>query len=282
MRSLWMFHRRLIVAVALAVVLAISASVVAVGARRTPDAIRPSVTRSAKLPTRPNNETTTVPRHLEPSRSVEPPRTAIQKQVDTELAQAETPASLSAAEAASVPVPTTSTAFPSIPLIDRSDPTAYAIAFATELLDTDYGAQSRAALLAWAEHEEAPNTLPGVPGSVAGKSLVLSLADPGLPGGTPSPTPSANQWAANAEEGVTQSVGNVEAEVDPDWAQIIAEGWQPRDPRLTIETVTGTLTVSTEGRAAPPDSFSLTLTLGTAAHVYAGYGAVAAGDWTVN
>jgi hypothetical protein len=31
-----------------------------------------------------------------------------------------------------------------------------------------------------------------------------------------------------------------------------------------------------------PESFSLTLTLGTAAHVHAGYGAVAAADWTVD
>ena len=188
---------------------------------------------------------------------------------------------MAAAEAADVPAPATSAAYPSIPVADRSDPTAYAIAFATELLDTNYAVQTRADLLAWAEHEEAPNTLPGVPASVAGKSLVLSLADPGLPGGTPSPTPSASQWATNAEEGVTQSVDNVEAEVDPDWAQIIAEGWQPRDARMTIETVTGTVTVTTNGQAATPESFSLTLTLGTAAHVPAGYGAVAAGDWTV-
>ena len=149
-------------------------------------------------------------------------------------------------------------------------------------MDTNYAVQSRAALLAWAEHEEAPNTLPGVPASVAGKSLVLSLADPGLPGGTPSPTPSASQWGANAEEGVTQSVSGLEAEVDPDWAQIISEGWQPRDSRMTIESVTGTMTVTTEGQAAPPESFSFTLTLGTAANVHAGYGAVAAGDWTVD
>ena len=80
---------------------------------------------------------------------------------------------------------------PAVPTADRGDPGAYAIAFATELLDTNYAVQSRAALLAWAEHEEAPNTLPGVPATVAGKALVLSLADPDLPGGSPSPTPSA-------------------------------------------------------------------------------------------
>ena len=51
---------------------------------------------------------------------------------------------------------------------------------------------------------------------------------------------------------------------------------------MTIETVTGTMTVTIGGQTAPPESFSLTLTLGSAAHVRAGYGAVAAGDWTLN
>jgi hypothetical protein len=277
MRATWMFHRRLIVGVALVLALAVSAGVVIVGSRHgTAVATHSGVSRSAKVPTR------TAARQRTPTPNVEPPTTPIEKQVNAELAEAETPASVAAAEAASVPAPATSAAFPSIPLTDRSDPTAYAIAFAAELLDTSYAAQSRAALLAWAEQEEAPNTLPGVPASVAGKALVLSLADPGLPGGTPSPTPSASQWATNAEEDVTQSVSGLEAEVDPDWAQIISEGWQPRDPRMTIETVAGTLTVTTEGHAAPPESFSFTLTLGTAAHVHCVYGAVAAGDWTVD
>jgi hypothetical protein len=282
MRALWMFHRRLIVAVALAVILAIATAVVLVGSRHDAAGVsHAALSRSAAGPAPSTHSATTAPRHRPSKPSVEPPATAIEKQVDAELAKAETPASIAAAEVANVPGPATSAAYPSIPLTDRSDPTAYAIAFATELLDANYGEQSRVELLAWAESEEAPNTLPGVPASVAGKSLVLSLADPGLPGGTPSPTPSSNQWATNAEQGVDQSVNDVEAEVDPDWAQIIDEGWQPRDPRLTIETVTGTITVTTNGQAAAPQSFSLTLTLGSAAHVHAGYGAVAAGDWTV-
>jgi hypothetical protein len=278
-----MFHRRNIAAVALAVAVAISAGVVVVGSRHDTAAVSsPALRGSGKGPTRSKHPATTTSRRLPPKASVERPATAIERQVDTELAQAETPSAVAAAAAADVPAPATSAAYPSIPLADGSDPTAYAIAFATELLDTNYSLQTRAELLAWAEHEEASNTLPGVPASVAGKSLVLSLSDPGLPGGTPSPTPSASQWAANAEGGVTQSVDNVEAEVDPDWAQIIAEGWQPRDARMTIETVTGTVTVTSNGQAARPESFSLTLTLGTAAHVPAGYGAVAAGDWTVD
>ena len=74
----------------------------------------------------------------------------------------------------------------------------------------------------------------------------------------------------------------MEAEVDPDWTQIISQGWQPRDPLMTIETVTGTMTVATNGVALHPESFSLTLTLGSAAHVRAGYGAVAVADWTLD
>lgn len=208
--------------------------------------------------------------------------TAVQKEIDDRLAQAETPASITAAEESTTPAPAVSTAYPPIPVVDRSDPAAFAVAFASELLDTNYATQSRAELLAWAELEEAPNTLPGVPGSVAGKALVLSLADPGLPGGTPSPTPSAAQWASDGQRDEVQSVNGLQAEVDPDWTQIISEGWQPRDPRMTIEVVTGTVTVSIDGQAEPPQSFSLTVTLGSSAHVRGSYGAVAAGDWTLN
>jgi hypothetical protein len=210
------------------------------------------------------------------------PQTAMQRQIDGELAHAETSAAIAAALRISVPAPAVSTAYPSVPSADRRDPSGYAIAFVAELLDINFALASREALLAWAEHEEAPNTLPGVPASVAAKALVLSLADPHLPGGTPSPVPSAAQWAADAQRGVTQSVTSVQAEVDPDWTQIITEGWQPRDPLMTIETVTGTMTVVTEGVAAPPESFSLSVTLGSAAFVHAGYGAVAAGNWVLN
>jgi hypothetical protein len=280
MRSLWALRRRLVIGVALCVVLVVSAAVVVAFSRNG----HPTATRSPTAhPARSGPTTTTTrssPRQREPTPKIKPPETAVQRQIDAELAQAETPASIAAAKATSVPAPAISTAYPAVPVVDRFDPTAYAIAFTTELLDTNYATQTRAGLLAWAEHEEAPNTLPGVPTDVAGKALVLSLADPDLPGGSPSPVPSPAGWAADAAADVGQQVTDVAAEVDPDWTEIVSEGWQPADPLMTIETVTGNLTVTTNGQAAAPESFSLTLTLGSAAHER-GYGAVAAADWTV-
>jgi hypothetical protein len=219
---------------------------------------------------------------LAPTSIRQVPQTAIQRQIDAELAQAETPAAIAAAQRSTVAAPAVSTDYPAVATEDRGDPGTYAVAFTTELLDTNFAVQSRGALLAWADHEEAPNTLPGVPASVASKALVLSLADPDLPGGPPSPVSSAPQWVADATSGVSQSVADVQAEVAPDWTQIISEGWQPRDPLMTIETVTGTVTVTTNGVAAAPESFSLSVTLGSAADVRAGYGAVAVADWTLD
>lgn len=280
MRSLWTRHRRLVVGVAVCMVLIVGAALVVAASRNG----HPSATRSPSAhPGHPGAATTTTTsslRQLAPTPRITPPETAVQRRIDTELSQGETPAAIAVAEATSVPAPAISTAYPAVPVADRSDPTAYAIAFATELLNTNYATQSRAGLLAWAENEEAPNTLPGVPADVAGKALVLSLADPNLPGASPSPVPSPAGWAANAAAGASQAVSDVVAEVDPDWTEIVSEGWQPADPLMTIETVTGNLTVTTNGQAVAPRSFTLTLTLGSAARG-PGYGAVAAGDWAV-
>ena len=206
----------------------------------------------------------------------------LQQQIDAELAQAETPAAISAAERFSVPAPGVSTAYPPVPMADRGDPGAYASAFTTELLDTNFATQSRDELLSWAEYEESPNTLPGVPASVAGKALVLSLADPDLPGGSPSPVPSAPQWSADAQRGLSQSVTEVQAEIDPDWTRMISQGWQPRDALMTVEVVTGNLTVATNGVVGAAQSFTLIVTLGSAATTGDGYGAVATSDWTLD
>jgi hypothetical protein len=282
MRMLWRFHRRLFVIVIVVVVLAISIAAVLTGSHYGPRAAVPisgrrsATTRATKL-----HKPTVSAHHISPTSTRFVPQTALQREIDAELARSEPPAAIAAALGITVPAPAVSTAYPAIPMADRSDPGAYVIAFASELLDTNYALQTRAGLLGWVEHEEAPNTLPGVPATVAGKALVLSLADPDLPGGSPSPVPSMAQWAADDQSDVSQTVSDVQAEVDPDWTEIVSEGWQPHDPLMTIEVVTGTLTVETNGVAAAPESFSLTLTLGSAAPVRPGYGAVAAADWTL-
>ncbi len=280
-----MFHRRIFVAVIVVGVLACSSAVVLAGTHHRGHGVGAPTGSQSSSATTPNSTARTAPTprgRLAPTSVGKVPPSAIEHQIDAELAAAEAPAAIAAAKRSTVPAPADSTAYPSVPTADRGDPGTYAIAFATELLDTNFAVESRDALLAWAEHEEAPNTLPGVPASVAGKALVLSLADPDLPGGSPSPIPSAPQWTADAESGVSQSVTNVEAEVDPDWTQIISQGWQPSDPLMTVEVVTGTMAVATSGALAPRQSFSLTLTLGSAAYTRAGYGAVAVADWTLD
>ena len=286
MRMLWTLHpRRLTVVVGLVVVFAASSAVVWAGSHhggshfpQLTGARSPSGTKKRSV----GRTTEAPPRRPAPTSLRKVPQTSLQRRIDSQLAEAETSAAIAAAQRTSVPTPAVSSAYPSISRADRGDPGAYATAFTTELLDIDFAMQSRDSLLEWAEHEEAPNSLPGVPTSVAGKALVLSLADPNLPGGSPSPVPSAAQWVADTQTGLSQSVADVQAEVDPDWTEIISQGWQPRDPLMTIEVVTGTMTVASNGVSAPPESFSLTLTLGSAAHAGAGYGAVAVADWTLD
>jgi len=282
MRTLWILHRRAVVAVGLVAVLAVASTVVLAEAHTRPHASAVAVGRPHVHRTSSSRDRTSLGHVLAPTPVRAIPQTPIQRQIDGELALAETPAAIAAARTINVPAPAMSIAYPSIPTVGRRDPSAYAIAFVTELLDTSFALASRQELLAWAEHEEAPNTLPGVPASVAGKALVLSLADPDLPGGTPLPVPSAAQWAAEDQSGVTQSVTGVQAEIDPAWTQIITAGWQPRDALMTVETVTGMMTMATQGVAAPPVPFSLSVTLGSAAFVPAGYGAVAVGNWVLN
>jgi hypothetical protein len=274
MRTAWWFHRRLLMAVVATAVLVVSGAAVWAGNHQGgARAAGPSL-RAATRPVLPSTDK--VPQSE--LRTADP----VQQQVDAELAQAETPAAISAAERFSVPAPGVSTAYPLVPMVDRGDPGTYATAFTTELLNTNFATQSRGALLSWAEFEEAPNTLPGVPASVAGKALVLSLADPDLPGGSPSPVLSAPLWIADSQSAMSQSVTDVQAEIAPDWTRIISQGWQPRDPLMTVEVVTGNLSVVTNGVVGAPQPFSLTVTLGSAAHAGAGFGAVTASDWTLD
>lgn len=208
---------------------------------------------------------------------VTPAATPEQSLIDSQLSQAEQIAPMPAGLLASLPAGAYSADYPPIPDSDRRNAIAFGTEFVTELVDRNYGRQSRPALLSWAQAESAPNTLPGVPAGMAGHSLVLSLIDPGL---APGPVPAAGDWAVAGGAGAVQTVSNLQVVIDPALLALTATGWQPADPAMTVLTVTGTLT--TEGPAGTTaGSFSLHLTVGSSSY-RPGYGAVAVDDWTVS
>jgi hypothetical protein len=180
--------------------------------------------------------------------------------VDAELAASESAASIAQAEQESAPAPAVSEQFPALPASDEQDATAYALAFSRELLNIDYRQQARTQLLSWAEYEEAPDTLPGVPASIGDKSLVGSLAYAATAGAEATPIPTASAWKDAASSGM-------------------GSGWQPVDPLMTILTVTGTIRTIATGQPPTVRPFSLALALGGARH-HPGYGAVAVSAWT--
>jgi len=146
-----------------------------------------------------------------------PAETGSQAQIDKQLAAAESPQALAAALVLRVPTPATTPAFPALPESARQDYYDFAVEFTRELLHIDYATDSRAEVLAWAQSEEAPNTFPGVPARIANEALYGSLADPDLPGGSPSPLPDPSGWAANAADHLTQTVTGLQVETSPDW-----------------------------------------------------------------
>src|SRR5260221_1392254 len=151
MQTFWAFHRRAVVA-AVVVVLVVVTTGVVIAARRSPRAgkaikapvLAPAPKPDAGLPADQEHQ-------LAVAGTIDPPQSAVQELIDRQLTQAETPASLAAAERAIVPPPANTTAYPPVPTADRSDPSAYAVGFATELLDINFAAQSRSDLLALAE-----------------------------------------------------------------------------------------------------------------------------------
>jgi hypothetical protein len=150
--------------------------------------------------------------------------------------------------------------------------------FVPTLLDVDFAQRSRSALAAWAQAEEAPELLPGMPVGAADKVLYVSLFEPGLAGGQGSPVPSARHWATLARTRAIQSVSGLLVQVDPGWAQLVASGWQPPDPRLVVLDVSGLLITRRDGRRRAERRFSLGVAVGSALW-HDGYGTVAVGDW---
>jgi hypothetical protein len=272
-RRLFSVHRGRVIATAAALVAAATAAaVITSGSHHR--AARSPAQASRPVPTRPGTGGTG---RNQPPGAPTPAETPIQRQIDSELAAEESAAAIAAAGSVDPPPPAASAAFPRVPAAARSDTYSYATAFVAELLDIDFAHQTRAALLAWAQSEEAPNSLPGVPAMVADKALYASLALP-TPAGSSSPVTSIAGWAAYAAAGVTQRVSGIAVETAPDWTALVARGWQPVDPLMSMVVVTGTITTSRPGRPASPEPFSLALTVGSAAR-QPGYGAVAVDDW---
>lgn len=310
-RDLWKRHRR-------TVVITVTTACAVLAATVTVLALLAGNGGKARTTTRQNHAApVTTPATHRPSASqpgseyhphyVVPPATARQDQLASALASAESPQQIAAVEALSVPAGGYSTDYPAIPAAATSDELTYANTWTTELLDIDYRAQSRSALLAWAVEGEAANTLPGVPSNVEDKALYASLSDPTLGGqsGT-SPVPSPSHWAANAKAGVVQRASGIETSVDPQWTTLVSEGFVPTDPLLAFVDISGTLTtrqphqttvtvtVPAHGKNTKPSTktvtrtvtavstvqFKAVLTVGSALH-HPGYGAVSVDGWTV-
>jgi hypothetical protein len=182
--------------------------------------------------------------------------------------------------AESLPVPSPALAGGWPVLTAASTPERWAAEFVAGLLDINFAMQSRLALAAWLQAQEAPEMIPGIPATVADKVLYISLLDPGLFGGQPTPVDSAEVWGNQARAGLRQTVSGLLIQVDPAWSQLIASGWQPADVRMTEVDVSGVLSEIQAGRAVSGHPFGLQLIVGSA-RWHDGYGTVAMAGWQV-
>jgi hypothetical protein len=200
----------------------------------------------------------------------------VQEQYDQALATGlGAEAGMAAAGALPVPAPAVTGGWPALAV--AATPEAWAAQFVTGLLDINYALQSRAALPAWLQAQEAPELIAGVPAGVADKALYISLFDPSLFGGQPIPLVSPAVWAADARAGVRQRVSGLMVQSDPAWAQMTAAGWQPADVRMTELDVSGVLTQLDAGRAVGY-RFGLQVIVGSA-RWHGAYGTVAVAGW---
>jgi hypothetical protein len=205
-----------------------------------------------------------------------PAVTPIQEQYDQAFAQGlgQQPG-MATAESLVVPAPAVTGGWPHLAV--EVTPESWAQAFVSSLLNVDYPHQSRSALAQWLAANEAPELIPGVPPSLADKVLFVSLLDPGLFGGQPTPIPSTHQWAVYARAGTVQSVSDLIVQADPNWSQTVAAGWQPTDVRMTEEDLSGVLNLR-HGAVVISRHFSLAVIVGSA-RWHDGYGTVAVSSW---
>ncbi|HET9444515.1 MAG TPA: hypothetical protein VFO65_14395 [Acidimicrobiales bacterium] len=214
-----------------------------------------------------------------PATTVPAPTTPVQQRYDLAFAAGlgGLPGMAAAAEL-EVPAPAIAGGWPDL-AVDAT-PEGWAEKFVHGLLDIDFAHRDRAALGAWLQAHQSPELLPGVPPAVADKVLYISVLRSDLFGGQATPVPAPAEWEGNAAAGVRQWVSDVVARPNPDWARMVAEGWQPSDPRMTTLDVSGLLTVR-RPEAATTRAFSLQLVVGSA-RWRDGYGTVAVSDWEVS
>ena len=240
---------------------------------------RPTPTRGSPPVARPQVATTTV--LSSPSsnpdyqpRRVRPPQSAVERAVNQAMAKSSLPGRATLATE-SFPPPATSATLRSINAADSASATLYAMAFTQELLDIDFATSTRDELLAWANYNNAPNTLTGLPASLSSKALCLSLTN------GPSPVPSTTAWKLLAKSRTTWRASGLVVSVNPTWTGAMNSGWTSIDPLMVIYDVSGLLTVTTPGHPPVVKSIAFGLTLGGAS-LHPGYGAVALNYWTVN
>jgi hypothetical protein len=260
-------------------ILLLAAGVVAVlteGAPRAgrPLAHAPVMSPAAQAPAAPAPRRAALVWHA--PAEVSPPGTPVQEEYDQALAQGlGGQPGMSTAAAISVPSPAIAGGWRALP--PAYTPESWAQNFVSGLLDIDYAHQSRAGLGQWLQANEAPELLPGVPTVAADKMLYVSLLDPAIFGGQPTPVPSATQWAAYARDGMSQEVSSLLFQTDPSWSAMVAAGWQPADTRMTEGDLSGVLTTR-HGAAVGVARFRLQLIVGSG-RWRDGYGSVTVGGW---
>ena len=206
---------------------------------------------------------------------VAPPETAVERTVNQALNQNLGSKVLDLLGSSVFPAPATSAPYRCIEAADSASASLFATAFTQELLDVDFATSSRQQLLAWANDNNAPFSFGDLPSALSTKVLCVSLTT------GPSLVPSATEWNVLATSRTSWSVSGLVVSVNPTWTQALSAGWEPVDPLMEIDDVSGSLTVSTPGHVPVVESITFALTLGGAS-LHPGYGAVALDDWTVN
>jgi hypothetical protein len=177
--------------------------------------------------------------------------------------------------------PATSSTYPAIPAAGSTNPDSYAKAFATELFTRDYRTATRSQLIAWAQWEDSPLHSPNYPQADWSKVLVDSLTDLTWDDANETPIPADGPWLALRSEAARDTVSDVRVELDPQWEQQIAAGYEPPDSLATARDVSLTVTRRVIVAGHPSVSrfaVSLALQLGTAAHGD-GYGVAATNNY---